>query len=807
MEPPPTYTEATSRDPWTIIRGYVHESDLHAACLVSLAWNRIFTHALWAEPVFTSGHGSGIENFCNFLQCICIARPSTLHQVQVLHLPYDPEDIWTDLPSDWNFVRILLHLPSLRVIELPGTKLLDRAFPKPMYRQDLTVGLTGPPRVMPDCIDGIKLLDISHSQDVRQRSLLDLLERLPELVYLDMSGIGDSQLSVVQCSLPHLEILKLNNVNLMDIDLDRIAMRHGTKLWSLSVCGNLLTDYAAKVLVGYCFPPPEYTDSPEESDDDDESSGHALRNRWLEERERRRRKRRRGLLPLRKDDARTISELLRHNSTSERLNPSSNGLSHLYISKNQITASGIGMLLKTRQLQALDCGRPWVPKSFDSYGLECYISEDMTRTKETAKLLPELRRSVAGKLSWLRVTHRLVTIADVMDNKAGLRGIFPTPYELALQLGYLDTLILVDVPLYGSSVTAGLLSFLTSCAHHESTNQTETHAIFSPPPNTSRRASAAAESSSTYYDTHEDLPDNVSDATRSSRRHRPPPPPPPQALPTSPIEPPRTIYLRTIQLEMARRNRGSDGVNQPSRSITEDLDSDTFHLASQGDFSFFPDETKPRQYTEDYPTDQWGQSQRYLPWPVLDLNTPPQPNPLSTGGSTGYIRPIEPCEQTEIKYEEKTNEQARLPATLRGTGIDPKKNNNTARSSNSTSACFTGWDPKVSSADVLGQLISFRNKGRLAKERIEKMEGKRAERAPMAAGGAGGVSDEGGALKNEQHHDDDGGDKKGKGKRKENKVRFSDADEDEEDEDENYDMKTKWPYWSGRLRIVIPKQE
>ncbi len=51
-EVPPSYLEAISRDPWTLIAPYVDSRDLHAACLVSRSWNQVFTKILWEEPDF-----------------------------------------------------------------------------------------------------------------------------------------------------------------------------------------------------------------------------------------------------------------------------------------------------------------------------------------------------------------------------------------------------------------------------------------------------------------------------------------------------------------------------------------------------------------------------------------------------------------------------------------------------------------------------------------------------------------------------------------------------------------------------------
>lgn len=57
-EAPPSYSEAISRDPWTLISACVDPRDLYAACLVSRAWNGLFTRLLWEQPIFAREDGS-----------------------------------------------------------------------------------------------------------------------------------------------------------------------------------------------------------------------------------------------------------------------------------------------------------------------------------------------------------------------------------------------------------------------------------------------------------------------------------------------------------------------------------------------------------------------------------------------------------------------------------------------------------------------------------------------------------------------------------------------------------------------------
>ena len=47
---PPSYEEATTRDHWALVAGYIRSSDLCAVSQVSRRWHEIFAPYLWGDP-------------------------------------------------------------------------------------------------------------------------------------------------------------------------------------------------------------------------------------------------------------------------------------------------------------------------------------------------------------------------------------------------------------------------------------------------------------------------------------------------------------------------------------------------------------------------------------------------------------------------------------------------------------------------------------------------------------------------------------------------------------------------------------
>ena len=464
-----------------------------------------------------------------------IARADTLQLTLGLYLDSSRLETLNDIPQDWLFSAYEL-LPALTSMRLPGSSLIDYgSIQRLCYHEDVG-NLRTPSRFPVSSGYGIRLLDISNcGNPLPPRSLITLFERLPSLVYLDISGInGARNLQVLDCifhSLTALENLKLRHVCLTDHDLERLVCGLGTRLWSLDVRDNRLTDISGDLLVDYCFPPPVYAATPELLGYGSEEINHLSPASTRIVRGGQRQCARIEV----KDQVDSVSKRLKNKTLASRLDVQHGGLSHLYISGNTFTVNGVLGLLKTTHLQLLDCGR-----------LQGQDGPNKTKGNEAegaTEIISTLESITTNKLSWLRIDHRLLTGLPIVQDRDEVlgRSVFPNAHEMAIMSKYLDTLVLTEVPMLSTAVAAALIWFLTTCALHG----------ISTMPN-----EASSEDGGHYKM--------------------------------------KAVRLRALQLEMTREaqpDKNSDGgagsQKQSSLSITEDLDSDAFIRESTKDFSFF----------------------------------------------------------------------------------------------------------------------------------------------------------------------------------------------------------------------------
>lgn len=239
---PPTYIEATTsiRKPWPLIAPYLTRKQLLANSLVCKSWHEIFAAQLWGNPAShyelipsrSIDEGAQFFDLLRFGQSLDIAPDGVRRFTHTLHIL--PQSIAastgtysitsTTLPPTW--LRDLVErLPKLQALILRGVSEVDhatlQAFAKPtltevqqrVARQSLLLELCS-------CL---KLLDLSHCTQVTGKGLAVLLRKVPNLVWLDVSGTSACREIAVLESLQHLKNLKVLKMKGCKLDDSRVA--------------------------------------------------------------------------------------------------------------------------------------------------------------------------------------------------------------------------------------------------------------------------------------------------------------------------------------------------------------------------------------------------------------------------------------------------------------------------------------------------------------------------------------------------------------------------------------------------------
>ena len=189
-----------------------------------------------------------------------------------------------------------------------------------------------------DDYSSLRMLRLTGTPFTPTRGLQFLVPTACCLTYLDLSYTEAAknaqflQFFASEATFRSIGVLKLQHVGLGDDDLEHIAKALGTKLWSLDVTGNILTDYSVTVLLEFCFKPPEYLAPPD------------YNPRFVIPRD-----------PIDEDSEATIMEGLSKDSgaTGQR----DTGLTHLYISDNYLRIESMVKLIQTSRLLVFDCDR------------------------------------------------------------------------------------------------------------------------------------------------------------------------------------------------------------------------------------------------------------------------------------------------------------------------------------------------------------------------------------------------------------------------------------------------------------------
>lgn len=207
--------------------------------------------------------------------------------------------IYAGLPREW-LLSLFASLPSMEALALHAFPFLDHAalhavVPTPVHASLHTLRATACANATP-------------------RGLAHLLTRLPRLAALDLSSTPSAAHADVLAgigALRRLRRLALRGLGIDDAALDPLVRALGTRLCALDVGGNRLTDAAVGMLLDWSFAPPEYYVRLSTCGEEVEEVGPR---------------------------------------------PRTDGLTHLRIAANRISARGVRRLLESTRLETLDVG-------------------------------------------------------------------------------------------------------------------------------------------------------------------------------------------------------------------------------------------------------------------------------------------------------------------------------------------------------------------------------------------------------------------------------------------------------------------
>jgi hypothetical protein len=373
-------------------------------------------------------------------------------------------------------------------------------------------------------------MEASRCQNLTSRSLADALPLFGNLLCLDLSFTPSTRDGGVLGSLEDLQglqILKLRGTGLGDDSVEVLARAIKLRVRSLDVRDNRITDQGARTLLQECFL----------ANDVDRGASDRSRERPQVD------------MPhlSRSED---FEPYLLHTFTTmfaDRLlieDTAAQGLTHLYISGNNLTADSVCEMAKTARLHVLDVGS--LKREYPAEPM--YRSEPVHQTPGLALLPSVLLTYAATTLTLLRIDYNMVMMISPQP-------IVDSAHTSKFALASLKTLILTDVPssCMNEDIANSIINFICLCAVESQSAWTQALNDYALPPG--RRGNVAA--------------------VRQAAKQR--------------------FALTRIVLEVTSK-RGTGGStakdsNAADRetmlSMTEDRDSEAFWAASNADFSFF----------------------------------------------------------------------------------------------------------------------------------------------------------------------------------------------------------------------------
>ncbi|XP_014559266.1 hypothetical protein COCVIDRAFT_92434 [Bipolaris victoriae FI3] len=392
MDDLPSYEAATCPNAWTLIAPYLPSQALCSAALVSREWNKIFTPWLWGSPASHFGEQNDVVfvALTRFKRILSNARASVCELTHTLCLPPAHAEIYSGPHSEW-LRDCLEYLPRLQCLIVNGLPFFDHAsllslrYPSQRLRPKFPVF-------------SLRLLDASGCMNATSAGLAEALPHFPDLVSLDLSKTRASRGKAVLSALKHLlnlRVLNLCGIGLKDEDFSIVAHSIRSRVRSLDISNNLLTDTSTRLLLELCLKeivitphthrgrlaPVEQEQGNNEIDVfESENLVGPLRKKLMGGFV--------GTLPI--EEARDV------------------GISHLYLSANNITIEGISSLLRSGRLKVLDAGV--LPATIrNPYPVDPSSEEDDMKLPSVAKLVPILSKFARHKLRYVRLNYQIAT--------------------------------------------------------------------------------------------------------------------------------------------------------------------------------------------------------------------------------------------------------------------------------------------------------------------------------------------------------------------------------------------------------------
>ncbi|WEW55407.1 hypothetical protein PRK78_000838 [Emydomyces testavorans] len=406
----PSYEHAITRDVWAIVAPYIPSADLCAACLVSKRWHEMFVPFLWGAPASHFGMDNdalyvALTRFRKILKC---ARRAVRELTHTLHLPPAPSEVYDEPRRTW-LLEVLEWLPKLQSLLVSGLPFFDH--------ESLTALGARPGQSGRHDAEGLlrtydlRLLLAESEPNTTSIGLCAALLCFPKLVYVDLSYTTPARDRGVLNALSRLydlQVLKLRGIGLRDGDIEILANAIGIRVRLLDLRNNLLSDGALPFLLQHCFLPPRVGDEQSERMAECQFEwrlptipfGNILTS---------------GSLNCEHIDEHFLKQLTMPLDGRSALEDIPHvGITHLYISDNNLSIEGLLILLKSGRLRALDGG---TVNSVGTIKLEERLRSShcdeffamKTRSPEAERLIPILCHPATKNLTYLRIHHSVVT--------------------------------------------------------------------------------------------------------------------------------------------------------------------------------------------------------------------------------------------------------------------------------------------------------------------------------------------------------------------------------------------------------------